>query len=202
MFLAIYLIILFAATAMMVREGLWSNSIALINIIISGLVAFGFYARLTIILDEKLGGQYTYLLDFIVIWFLYAVTMVICRTITVAASKTRMRFKYPIDPIGGPVLGFLAAWVLASLVMATLHAAPMGKDAFGGGLVKPADVESASAFTSPDAAWLRFVEKMTAPVALGGSSAGQFKAQAWVKIYQEHRSQFEAAPGIRVPRPS
>lgn len=200
MFLAIFLIILFAATAMMVREGLWSNSISLINIIVSGLVAFGFYAPLTILIDEKTNGQYTYVLDFIVIWLLYVVTMVICRALTGAASKTRMRFKYPIDTIGGPAIGFLAAWVLAAIVMATLHTAPMGKDAFGGGLVKPADVESASAFTSPDASWLRFVQKMTSPVALGGSSAGQFKAEAWVKIYQEHRSQFEKAEGIRVRR--
>src|SRR5262245_14902782 len=138
MFLAIYLIVLFAATAMMVREGLWSNSISLMNIIISGLVAFGSYARLTILVDVKLGGQYTYLLDFVVIWLLYVITMVICRTITGAASKTRMRFKHPIDPIGGPIIGFLAAWVLSTIVMATLHTAPMGKDAFGGGLVKPA----------------------------------------------------------------
>src|SRR5262245_4243374 len=117
MFLAIYLIVLFASTAMLVREGLWSNSISFINIIISGLVAFGFYAPLTIFLDERTGGQYTYLLDFTVIWFLYAVTMVICRALTGAASKTRMRFKHPIDPIGGPAFGFLAAWVLASIVM-------------------------------------------------------------------------------------
>ena len=98
------------------------------------------------------------------------------------------------------MLALLAAWVLASIVMASLHTAPMGKDAFGGGLVKPADVETASAFTSPDAAWLKFVQTMTSPVALGGSGSGQIKAQAWVKIYQEHRSQFEKAEGVRVRR--
>ena len=50
---------------MMVREGLWSNAITLVNIIISGLVAFGFYSPLVIYLDEMLDGQYTYLLDFV-----------------------------------------------------------------------------------------------------------------------------------------
>jgi hypothetical protein len=200
MFLAIYLIIVFAATAMMVREGLWSNSIALVNIIISGLVAYGFYAPLTIWIDEYTNGTYTYVLDFIVIWILYVVSMVICRGLTGALSTTRMRFKHPIDPVGGPAVGLLAAWVLAGFVMATLHTAPMGKDSFGGALVKPADVETASVFTAPDAAWLRFVEKMTAPVALGGSSANQFKAKAWVGIYQNHRAQFEKAEGMRVRR--
>jgi uncharacterized membrane protein required for colicin V production len=200
MFLAIYLIILFAATAMMVREGLWSNSIALVNIITSGLIAFGCYAPVTVWIDEYTNGAYTYVLDFVVIWMLFVVSMVIFRGLTGALSRTRMRFKHPIDPIGGPAIGFLAAWVLATFVMATLHTAPMGKDAFGGGLVKPADVETASRITAPDAAWLRFVEKMTAPVALGNSSANQFKAKAWVGIYESHRTQFEKADGIRVRR--
>ena len=38
---------------MMVREGLWSNTITLVNIIISGLVAFGFYSPLVVYLDEE-----------------------------------------------------------------------------------------------------------------------------------------------------
>ena len=40
-----------------------------------------------------------------------------------------MRFKHPIDPVGGPLVGFIAAWVLASFTMATLHTSPMPKDA-------------------------------------------------------------------------
>jgi uncharacterized membrane protein required for colicin V production len=200
MFLAIYLIVLFAAWAMMVREGLWSNSIALVNILVSGLVAFGFYAPLTIYLDEYFDGQYTYVLDFVVIWFLYAVTMVICRSVMGAASKTRMRFKHPIDPVGGPLVALVAAWVLASIVMASLHTSPMGKDAFGGALVKPADVASASAFTSPDAAWLRFFERISNAEALGSESTGKFTAQAWARIYEDHRTKFDAAPSVKVRR--
>jgi hypothetical protein len=200
MFWAIYLAVLFAAFAMMVREGLWSNSISLVNIIISGLVAFGFYMPLVIYIDEELNGQYTYVLDFVVIWFLYVVSMVICRAVTGAASKTRMRFKNPIDPIGGPVVGLLAAWVLAAIVMATLHTSPMPKDAFGGKLVSPADVASASRFTSPDAAWLRFVEAMSAPAALGSARTERFSANGFVKIYQDHREKFGKADGIKVRR--
>jgi hypothetical protein len=200
MFLAIYLVILFAATAMMVREGLWSNTISLVNIVTSGLVAFGFYAPLTVWLDEYTNGSYTYVLDFVVLWFLYAVTMVLLRSLTGALSRTRMRFKHPIDPVGGPAVALIAAWVLAGIVMATLHTSPMGKDAFGGGLVKPADVETASAFTAPDAAWLRFAQRMFAVEAFGRSGTPKFSAQAWVRIYEDHRTKFEQAEGIRVRR--
>ena len=75
--------------------------------------------------------------------------MVICRALTGAASKTRMRFKHPIDPVGGPLVGLIAAWVLASFTLATLHTSPMAKEAFGGKLVY--DAKSASVMTQPDA---------------------------------------------------
>ena len=200
MFWAIYGIVVFASVAMMVREGLWSNSISLLNIIISGLVAFGFYAPLTIYLDEKLGGQYTYVLDFVVIWFLFAISMVIGRTVTVAASKTRMRFKNPIGPVGGPLVALLTAWVLAAFTLATLHTSPMPKDAFGGMLVGPADVSTASPFTSPDAAWLRFVQRMSAANALGSSRTEPFSAGGFVRIYEDHRSKYEKSPSVKVRR--
>src|SRR5687767_11969988 len=128
MYWAVYLIVLFASLAMMVREGLWSNTIMLVNIIISGLVAFGFYSPLVIYLDEMADGEHTYWLDWAVIWALFVVAMVICRTATSIASKTRMRFKNPIDPIGGPLVGLIAAWVLAAFTLATLHVSPMPKD--------------------------------------------------------------------------
>ena len=91
---------------MMVREGLWSNTITLVNIIISGLVAFGFYSPLAIYLDEMLDGEYTYLLDFVTIWGLFVITMLVCRIGDGSGFRKRgMRFKNPIDPIGGPMVG-------------------------------------------------------------------------------------------------
>lgn len=199
MYWAFFAIALFASFAMLVREGLWSNAITLVNILTSGLVAYGLYSPLTIYIDEYFDGQFTYVLDFVVIWGLFAVTMVILRAATGAASKTRLRFKNPIDPVGGPLVGFLAAWVLATFVMATLHTSPMGKDAFGGKLVH-GDVESASAFSAPDLAWLRFVDMMSAPEALGSGSTGRFGAKGFVKIYEDHRSKYQASPSVKVRR--
>jgi hypothetical protein len=190
-FMVFYAIVIFAALAMTVREGLWSNMLILINITLSGLVAFAFYMPLVIWLDEMSDGEHTYWLDFAVIWALYAATFVIFRTITTAASKTRMRFKHPIDPIGGPLVGFISAWVLAAFTLATLHLSPMPKEAFSGRLVKSSEVESASGVMAPDAAWLRFVERVSRPAALGVSPPNEFDAKAFVSIYEDRRAQFE-----------
>jgi uncharacterized membrane protein required for colicin V production len=196
-----YLIVIFAGTAMTVREGLWSNTLTLISIIISGIVAFGFYSKLVIYFDEQLSnGQHTYWLDFAVIWGLYLVTMVIVRTLFAAASKTRMRFKHPIDPVGGPIVGFLAAWVLACFTLATFHTAPMPKDAFSGRLATYTDVESASVIMAADARWINFMTTMSDPQVLGSGGTDRFGSKGFTKIYADHRKAFEGAPGLIVTR--
>jgi uncharacterized membrane protein required for colicin V production len=203
MYTVIYLAVWFAGSAMLVREGLWSNAITLVNILISGLVAFSFYSPLAIYLDEMLDGEYTYLLDFVTIWGLFVITILVCRLVTGLASGTRMRFKNPIDPIGGPVLGELASWALAAFVMATLHTSPMPKDAFGGGLVySDEDVASANALFNPDLGWLRFVQRVTRPDGFGHASGGGFSAKAFVQIYADHREKYQQAKAgwIRVRR--
>ncbi len=201
MFWAIYSAVLFASFAMMVREGLWSNTIALLNIIVSGLVAFGFYAPLTIWLDEKTDGAYTYWLDFVCIWVLFTVTILVCKFITKLASGTRMRFKNPIDPVGGPLAGLIAAWVLTTFVTATLHTSPMPSDAFGGKLIHTdSEVASASALMCPDLGWLRLVERVSSANAFGSSSTAEFSAQAFVTIYENHRGKYGDGGGLKVQR--
>ena len=128
-------------------------------------------------------------LDFAVMWALFLVAMVLCRTFSGLASKTRLRFKNPIDPAGGPIVGIFAAWVLATFTLATLHTSPMPKDAFSGKLVY--DVNSASMFTQPDVAWLRFVETMSKEDMLGTNSTDRFTAKAFVHIYGLHREAFD-----------
>ena len=184
---------------MMVREGIWSNTIALVNVALSGLVAYGLYSPLAIWVDEATDGIYTYFLDFLMIWAIFCVSMILLRLASEALSKTRVRLKNPIDPIGGPVMGLLAAWVLTGFAIATMHTAPLAKDALGGGLVhEEVDVDgSLSMFSAPDLAWLSFVERTTPPAGYGGSG---FSADAFIKLYADHRAKLEKAPGLKVRR--
>jgi len=208
MYTAIYLAVWFAGSAMMIKEGLWSNTIALVNIVISGLVAFGFYSPIAIYFDELTNGEYTYLLDFVCIWTLFVIAMVVCRTLTGGFSRTRMRFKNPVEPVLGPLMAVLDSWVMAAFVMATLHTSPMPKDAFSSGLiysdneVESNGVESKWALFNPDLGWLRFVERVTPVDSFGAREGGGFSAKAFVRIYADHREKYDRAkpPWIRVRR--
>jgi hypothetical protein len=120
--------------------------------------------------------------------------MLVLRAICKAASTTRMRFRHPIDPVGGPLVGFIAAWALAGFVMATLHMAPLSKEAFGGAFIyTDPDIESKSAFASPDLGWLRFVQRVSREVSLGTAGTDKFAVAEYVVAYQVHRAAFEQA---------
>jgi hypothetical protein len=196
----IFAIAMFAGIAMTVREGIWSNTLTLVNTIISGLVAFGFFSPIVTYLDQEpvTEGQHTYWLDFCVVWALFCATMVIARSLTAACSKTRLRFKNPIDPVGGPIVGCLVAWVMATIILSTLHMSPMPKDAFNNKLVY--DANSASIMSQPDLAWLRFVERMSKPGMFGSASGNEFSAKAFVDIYTDRRAKFDKAPSLIVKR--
>ncbi len=201
MFWVIYFAVVLGSLAMLVREGLWSNALMLCNVLMSGLVAFGFFAPLALLIDEKTDGQYTYPLDFICLWCLFVLSVVLFRLISDVLSKSRMRFKNPIDPVGGPLVGLVISWVLAAFLMASLHAAPLAKDLLGGKLLHTSsEVSSKSALFAPDLGWLRFVEKASGNNLFGTSGSSTFKAAGFVKIYADHREKFGKTPSTRVKR--
>ena len=194
MYSVVYALVVFAGLAMTVREGLWSNTLTLLNVLIAGLFAYGFYAPLAGWLDVQLDGAFTYVIDYVVVWALFIIVMLILRTICKSASTTRMRFRHPIDPIGGPLLGFIVSWALAGFVMATLHMAPLSKEAFGGALIHTdADIESKSALTAPDLGWLRFVQRVSREVSLGTGGTDRFSVAEYMVAYQVHRAAFDQA---------
>ena len=200
MYFAIVGIVYFATLAMMIREGIWSNTITLFNIVLSGLIAFGFYAPLTILVDEWLDGEFTYVLDFLMIWAVFVVAMIVTRLLSDRLSRTRLRLKHPLDAIGGPVVALIGAFVMSSFVAATLYTAPLAKDTMGGKLaIEPADVGQASALTAPEMYWLRRVEQLGKTDGYGGGP-NRFDAPGFVKIYVGHREALQQAKSLKVDR--
>jgi len=130
MFWAVFGIVFFATFAMMVTEGMWNNLINLISIVLAGVIAFGVYQPITVMLDERTGGSYTYLLDYVVLWFVFALAVGALKGIGGFVSQKKVRFLDPVDNFGGAALGLVGGLVMASFTMATLHTAPFGKDWF------------------------------------------------------------------------
>jgi uncharacterized membrane protein required for colicin V production len=214
-FWVIFGIVLFATFAMMVTEGIWNNVLNLISIILAGVIAFGVYQPITVMLDERTGGSYTYLLDYVVLWFSFALSVAALKAIGGFVSKKKVRFLEPVDNFGGAALGFVGGLVMASFTMATLHAAPFGKDWFGeleyGKTL--AEVKStyqtAQPFTRPDVAWLGFAEMALSGARfgsgdsteiMGASATTDFSAPFYIYMNGKHRESFGAMQDTIVKR--
>lgn len=186
--------VFFSTLAMYVDKGLWSNTLATIHILLCGLIAFGCYAPAARLAAENGLGGYTYLLDFLMVWVVYVIAFIVLyRVMASALSKTRMRFKNPIDTVGGPLMAAVAGWLMTCLVAATLHMAPFGKDAFGGVF---ADSSRSSPITNPDLAWLSIADNMLDSNHLG--TASQFSKDTYANNFLKQREALGKLEGLRV----
>ncbi|TWT43442.1 CvpA family protein [Botrimarina hoheduenensis] len=205
MYYAIFGIVLFATLAMMVREGLWANLIALFTLLVGGLTAFGIYQPIVVMIDEATEGSYTYLLDFVVLWLVFALVVGVLKGLGGVMSPRRLRFKEPINPIGGPIVGLVAAVLVACFTMATFHAAPLGATDFFPELqptgttvdAVATELDGLSVFSRPDVAWLRLAETALSPDRLGGSG---FSPAIYVFTLGQHRDSFQKMTDVLVDR--
>lgn len=190
MYIAIVAVVFVAGWAMTVREGLWHNLLLLCHLILAGIIAFGFYQPLTVLADEASGGEYTYVLDMLVFWALFALSILLLKTLGTSLSPTKVKFLHPLEVYGGPVFGLLCGVALASITAMSIHLAPLPKDTMGGAILHEGGVDSPSIVnTSPDLAFLGAAEIFSDPAGLG--DGGEFDAGLWVDDYADRRERFE-----------
>jgi len=117
----------FASVAMTINEGLWSNTILLLCILISGLVGIVAGVPLGVMILEKLGKEdsFAWYCVFAGVWGVFVLTMVILRILTDKASRTRVRFLPVVDKIGGILMALAVAVMLTSFSAFTLVTVPI-----------------------------------------------------------------------------
>jgi hypothetical protein len=204
MFYAIAGVIFFATLAMMVQLGVWSNLITLLAVVIGGITAFGVHQPLVVMIDERTGGSYTYLLDFFVLWLVFAIVVGVLKLIAGALSRNRVNFPDKVDNFGGAALAAFTGYVMLCFAMATFHAAPLGYDLLGSAYEygdSPDAAESAMsdkfAPMAPTIAWLRLCDSVLAPEAFGGAG---FSSKIFVAEHGKHRKANQALDTAIVKR--
>lgn len=153
------LVILFACMATLYSEGMWSNAILLINVVTAALLATNFFEPLAQWLDEW-QPSYTYVWDFLVLWGLFSLFMIIFRIVTDKVSLVKVRFLKVAERIGSGVFALLIGLVMVSFTMMTLHTAPLAKNFLFGGFDPDPNVRMFLGL-APDRQWLGFMQSVS-----------------------------------------
>jgi len=151
-------LIFVGCVAALYTEGMWGNAIRFINVTTAALLATNFFEPVAAWL-EGMAPTYSYALDFLALWGLFAVFMTLFRLGTDLLSRVRVRFLKIADRIGSVFFACWVGWVVVCFTMMTLHTAPLARN-FMGGAFRP-EQRMFILGLAPDRRWLGFVQKQS-----------------------------------------
>ncbi|MEN6458388.1 MAG: CvpA family protein [Thermoguttaceae bacterium] len=151
------IVIFLACVGMCYPDGLWSNALRLINVMTSALLAMNFFEPLASWMEIQ-AKSYTYLWDFISLWAIFAVSMLVLRILTDQLSRVKVKFLKIADRVGSGILAVWIGWIMVMFTMTTLHTAPLAKNFLFDGFQPEQKMFLGLA---PDRCWLGFTQMMS-----------------------------------------
>ena len=171
MFTGFVLVICFIVIGMMWPEGLWSNALTFINTLFSGIVAWNYFEPFAGFLEENL-PSFTYIVDYLAFWLIFAIFFNVTRAVTDQISKKKARFRKPVDVGGGATFAFLTAFLMVLLICSSIHFAPLQAAPFGGGFKSQGKDAGSFLGMKVEQMWLSTMFRLSAKK--NGKPAGAF----------------------------
>jgi hypothetical protein len=210
MFLFLFLLFVIVAAALWF-QGLWSNAVTLINLLVAMLIATNLWEPICTLIESFGAGSFTYLLDFVVLWFLFVFSFVFLRLITDLLSRTRVKFEMPVEMAGRSILAIWCAWLVVCFTAFSLQMAPLNTPTPMGAWSTPN--QASFLFVSPDRLWLRFMQSRSRGALARGNFSGTshpsdqaanveaFDPQSEFPLkYRDRRAKYANAEAMRVNR--
>jgi hypothetical protein len=200
MYLAIVLFaIFFGCFAMLFNNGLWTNTLLLVNVLTAGLIAMNYFEPLASFFDKQ-EPSLTYVWDFVAIWLVFGVAMTVLRVATDFASMHKVKFFMPVEKAGGVLMAIWVSWVLLCFTTATLHTAPLSRS-FLGGAFRPEPSSRLLFGTDPDYVWLGWTHRESRGSLSRFGEAHEFdKNGTFVLRYGERRQAFSNQLTLTKPK--
>jgi hypothetical protein len=195
--LSVCLVIVFLVCVLMsLASGLWGNLLMAFNVLLAALIATNYFEPFAGWLDDQM-KSYTFFWDFLAMWGIFALSVVLLRAITDTLSRVKVRFKKPIEMAGGLLCGAVVGWLMVCFTLFSLHTAPLGLTSFGGGFVPGSNMFLGMA---PDRTWGRFAVAQS-DADNGPLTAGEeFALFPYMERYARRRAAFELEPEMRTKR--
>jgi hypothetical protein len=183
-------VIFIACVAFVFTEGMWGAGVRLINVVMAALLATNFWEPTAEFLEGVVGSSFTYWLDFVALWGLFAVFMLVFRLLTNRFSRVNVRFLSMADRIGGGVFSIFVGWTMVCFTTFTLHTAPLGEKFMFGGFDPSNPV-----MLKPDRQWWSFVHIVSkGSLSRGGPEGGHVfdPNLKFIDTYRARRSALES----------
>lgn len=147
-------VIVIACVGFLYAEGMWGNAIRLVNVVTAALLATNYFEPAANWLQGKF-PTYMYTWDFLALWGLFGIFMIIFRLATDLISRVKVRFLKLADRIGSAFFAAWIGWVMVCFTMMTLHTAPLARKFMGDAFQAENRMIMGMA---PDRQWLGFVQ--------------------------------------------
>ncbi len=148
--------------------GLWSNTITLINLLLSSMLASTIYEPVAIQL-RNINSSYRVLYDFIAVWLVFVLTFVILRGITDVLSAYRLKFDPITELVGRSILSIWIAAVFVCFTFFTLQMAPLAPSFYAKN-----QLERKKLGTFFDRTWLSFIQSRSRGAMSASKKGGPF----------------------------
>lgn len=184
--------ILVAVSFALWREGPWSGLIMLLNVLLAASFATAWYPVVVARLEPLL-ASYTYLLDFVALQGTFCVVLLVMREITDRLSRTRVRFRKPVELAAGPLVALLTAWVVVCFTAASLHTAPVPR-----AVIQPTPEARMFFGLAPDRRWLAWVRDASLRGPFARPEQAFDRNADFILRYALRRQALEAESDLRV----
>ena len=186
------LVVFLAVTALLARDGLWSGLVMLPSVLLAASLATAWFETLAAVL-EKILPSYTYLLDFLSIWTIFCVVLLVLREVTDRVSRTRVKYRRPLEMVGSVLVAAVVGWVMVAFTAASLHTAAVPRD-----LVQPTPDSRMFFGLSPDRKWLSWVRNASRSGPFSNVAHAFDKDADFILRYANRRQKLEAEKSLRV----
>ncbi|MBM4089969.1 MAG: hypothetical protein FJ276_11195 [Planctomycetes bacterium] len=192
-------------------QGLWSNVVTLINLLIAMMLAFNYFEPLATLLENQNMRSYTYLWDFLILWGVFVLSYGLLRAATDFVSRKRVVFNFWVEKIGSGVVAAWVAWLFIGFTCASLHTAPLGPHPMG---FQKTPTSAEFLGFSPGRYWLAFMQSRSRGAFSRGESDGTKRSplekdkdvnarifdpeSTFILRYHQRRVDFEQQPSYRV----
>jgi len=152
-------------------QGAWNGLVTLINLVLAAMVATNYYEPICDLIESSGGASFTYVLDFVVLWILFAVVFLIFRTISDLVSPTRVKFEFPVEMGVRSFAAVWCAWMVVCFFTFSLQLAPLNSASPLGAWTTLG--EGSFLGIAPDKLWVSFMQNRS----MNALSRGKFSTK-------------------------